>query len=434
VTLAHVRRRDAAQGSDGDEAGALAEQRALDAATPRSMRDRGHLVVLGCVLAYLPFTLLGYGTDIDVANVLRSGGRFVEDGEYEVSRLPGSFVNEVGTGLLDALGGSVAVNLAGVALAALALLSVHRLVLDDGARWPGWATLLVAANPWFWLAATSLGDFVWALGFALGGAAAAHRDRRLLAGVLFGLSVGSRIATVLVVVAWLVAERLGDRDRRPSWRASAVTAATFLLVGIACFVPSWLEYGRSLEFLEHQQPFEGFGLNAGRWAVKNAAVIGVPAGIVFVLGIRRGFGALARWQGSVVVRFAVFVILSCELLFLRFPWKTVHLLPVVAGVALLVGASPAVKQRWLVALVTAQLLGGIVSTTIGEPDVPHHARTGRVVIRLTEGPLLNDVRCRLDDRRDGPWPDADDPAQFQAASTRSAILFDCQSETWKVTP
>ena len=30
------------------------------------------VVVLGCVVAYLPFVFLGYGTDIDVANVLRT--------------------------------------------------------------------------------------------------------------------------------------------------------------------------------------------------------------------------------------------------------------------------------------------------------------------------------------------------------------------------
>ena len=400
----------------------------------RSWRDRPGAVVIGCALAYLPFTFLGYGTDIDVANVLRAGGTWLDDGRYDVSRNPGAIVHEIPTALLDQVGGSVAVNLAGVVFAALALWSILALTRDDGARWPGWAALLLAANPWFWLAATSLGDFVWALGLGLGGALLARRDRRLAAGLLFGLAVGTRSSTVLLVGAWLLAERLGYPSQRPPWRATVATAATAVAVTVVCFIPPWVDAGSSFGFLQHQAPFAGWGLHAGRWAVKNAAVIGVPAGIVFLLGVRRGFGALARWRASVVVRFAVVLVVTSEILFFRLPYKPVHLVPVVAGVALLVGASPAVKQRWLVALVAAQLLGGVVGTTIGEPDVPHNARGGKVVLRLTEGPLLNDVRCRLDDRRDGPWPDADDPAEFQAASTRSAILFDCQSETWKVVP
>jgi len=392
------------------------------------------MVVLGSVVAYLPFTLLSYGTDIDVANVLRSGRAWVRDGVYEVARPPGAIVNELGTGVLDELGGSVLVNVAGVGFAALALWSIFELTHADGSRWPGWATALVAANPWFWLAATSVGDFVWALGLGLAGAAQAHRGRRAVAGVLFGLALGCRASTLLLAAAWLLAERLGHAHRRPTWRATATTVAVLVVVGVALFVPPWLSADQSFAFVEHQTPFGGWGLNTGRWAVKNAAVIGVPAGIVFLLGIRRGIGALARWHGSVVVRFAVLAIVAFELLFLRLPYKPVHLLPVVAAVALLVGASPAVKQRWLVALFVAQLVGGVVGSTIGEPDVPHQASSGRIALHLTTGPLLNDVRCRLDDRDAGPWPDPADPEQFPAASSRSAILFDCQSKTWKVTP
>lgn len=395
---------------------------------------RTEIVVAGCVVAYLPFVFLGYGTDIDVANVLRTGRGWVADGHYDISRRPGAVVHEIGTGLLDRVGGSVAVNLAGITFAAMALWGIHRLARDDGARWPGWVTLLVGANPWFWLAATSLGDFVWALGLALLAAQLAHRHHRLAAGVLFGLAIGCRGSTVLVALAWIVAERLGDPSRRPPWRATAVTAGVMVALAFACFVPPWIDAGRDFGFLGQQPPFEGWGINLGRWAVKNAAVIGVPAGIVFLLGVRRGFGALARWRASVVVRFAVMVVVASELLFLRLPFKPVHLLPVVVAVALLVGASPAVKQRWLVALFVAQVVGGLVGTTIGEPDVPHHAQSGKVVLQLTEGALLNDVRCRLEDRDAGPWPDAADPFQFPAAAGRAAALFDCQSESWKVAP
>lgn len=396
-------------------------------------RAQGRWIVLGCALAYLPFALLGYGTDIDVADILRAGGRLLDDGDYDVSRPPGAFVHEVGTAVLHRVGGSVAVNLATVALAAAGLWAIHELTRRDGSRWPGWVTLLTAANPWFWIAATSMGDYAWSLGLALSGALQAHRGRRVVAGVLFGLAIGCRGTAGLLAASWLLAERLGAASFRPSWRASLTTAVTLLAVGLAAFVPPWLAADRSLGFLEHAIPFAGWRVHLGRWAVKNAAVIGIPAGLVFLAGVRRGFGALARWRASVVVRFAVLGFVAMELLFLRWPYKPLHLLPVVALVALLVGASPAVSRRWMVALVVAQLVGGVVGSTIGEPDVPHAATSGRLSLHVVAGPLLNDVQCRLEDREDGPWPDPTDPAQLRAARTRAALLFDCQSETWKHT-
>lgn len=394
-------------------------------------RDRSWLVLVACAAAYLPFTFLGYGTDIDVGNILRAGGMVLEGDGYHMSRAPGAVLHEVGTALLDRLGGSVLVNLASTGFALAALWAVHELARRDGARWPAWIVLLIAANPWFWIASTSLGDYTWALGLVLTGALQASRDRRLLAGVLFGLSLGCRGSTALIAACWLLAERLGADARRPSWRATLTTAGVATAIGALCFVPSWWAAGRHLSFLSQSAPFTGWGVNAGRWAVKNAAVIGVPAGIVFLVGIRRGFGALARWHGSVAVRFAVLSTVAAELLFLRFPFKPVHLLPVVVAVALLVGASPAVSQRWLVALFVTQLVGGLVSTTIGQPDVPHAATSGRIAIHVTEGPLLNDVRCRLEDRRAGPWPDPVDPVTVGEAHARAAANFDCQSETWK---
>lgn len=414
--------------------GALARGRGVTQPTVEGSRDLGRRVVALVAAVYLPFALLGYGTDIDNANVLRAGGDLLADGRYDISRRPGAFVHELGTGVLDRIGGSVAVNLASMVFGVLAVWSVYRLARSGRSRWPELTAALVAANPWFWIAATSLGDFVWAVGLAMAGALAASRDRRALAGVLFGLAIGCRLSSALIALSWLGAERLGARSDRPSWRSTVITGGATAFASIVVFIPSWFDAGHSFDFLGHLPEYPGIVVNLGRWAVKNAAVIGLPAGIVLLAGVTQWGRIGQRWSDSVVARFAILVVVTGELLFLRFPWKPLHLLPVVVGAALVIGLSPAVRRGWLVALVAAQLLGGLVTTTIAEPDIPHHARSGRPALRLTDGPLLNDVRCRLDDRRDGPWPDPADPAELPAAVARAAILFDCQSATWKVVP
>ena len=385
------------------------------------------VLVGACALAYLPFTLLGYGTDIDAANVLRAGRSWLDDGHYHLSRGPGAAIQEVATAALDKIGGSVLVNLVAVGFAALALWAVQALVHHDGGPHPRGALLMLATSPWFWIAATSLADFVWALALVLAGAVAAQRDRRWLAGLLFGLAIGCRASSVLLVMAWLVAERGGGARERVGWRPIAMTGLVAVMVGVACFVPPWLDAGRTMSFLHNELAFEGVRVHLGRWLVKNVAVIGVPAGLVLLVGIGPLARVISRWRASTVVRFALISLVLSEALFFRLPFKPLHLLPVVACLALLVGMSTDVRRRWLVVLVVAQLIGGLIGTTLAAPDVQDAAQSGSLELGVRAGPLLTDVRCRLDDRARGPWP----VAASAAATRRAAVNADCQNQAWR---
>jgi hypothetical protein len=387
-------------------------------------------LVLAVLVGYLPFAFLGYGTDIDVANVLRAG-RSMLHGHYELSRGPGAAPHELATAALDRVGGPILVNLAAVAFGLLAVWSVHRLLVRDGSRWPVLATAVLAANPWFWIASTSLGDFTWALALSLSAVVAARADRRIVAGALFGLAIGCRASSVLLAVAWLLAERTGPEDERPSWSDTARTAGVLVVVGAVCFVPPWLSTDRTLHFLHNELDFVGWRVQAGRFVVKNLATATLPGAIVLVVGGRRLLSGLARWRTSAVVRFAVVAIVLEELLFFRLPFKPVHLLPVVAATALLVGAAPLDRRRWLVALVAAQLLAGAVGATIARPDVPDHARGGSLDLRIADGVVINDLRCRLADLERGEWTKGDSDAERAEATARAEANFVCQRDAWR---
>ncbi len=400
--------------------------------TPPAPRDLPWpYLLLAVLVGYLPFVVLGYGTDIDVANVLRAGESML-DGDYTMSRGPGAALHEVATALLDRLGGPILVNLVAVGFALLAIWCVHRLLERDGARWPVLATAVLAANPWFWVASTSLGDFTWALALGLAGAVAARADRRVLAGALFGLGIGCRASTVLLGLAWLVAERTGDDDEdRPSWSDTARTAGALVLVGGLCFIPPWLSVDRSLDFLHNELEFAGWRVHAGRFVVKNLATATLAGTAVLVLGGRRLLSGLGRWRSSAVVRFAVLTIVLCELLFLRLPFKPVHLLPVVAGTALLVGAARLERRAWLIALVAAQVVAAFVGSTIAAPDRPDDADGGHLSVRIADGVVVNDMRCRLADLDRGRWPDGDSTAEHAEATARAEANFFCQRDAWR---
>jgi hypothetical protein len=392
--------------------------------------ERPAVVVGICVAAYLPFVLLGYGTDIDVAAVLAAGHRWLDDGAYAVSRVPGAAVHEVSAALLDGPGGSVLVNVASVVFAGLALWALQVLLREAGSRVSGLAVLVLATNPWFWIAATSLGDFVWALGLLLAGALAARRDHRVASGVLFALAIGCRLSTVFLVAAWLLAEQLGPAASRVPLRKAAVTGAIALVLGALCFVPSWLWADRSLDFLQSSEGFAGLGVHLGRWAIKNVAFFGVLGGVVLLWGLPRLVRLGPAWRTSVAFRFALLALVATEVLFFRFPFKMAHLLPAAMALALVIGHLGTGARRWIGVLIAAQLVGGLITTTLASPDVEDRATSGQIELGVTAGPLLTDVRCRLDDRDDGPY----DASSLGRGAQRAEQNAACLLKTWRASP
>ena len=392
--------------------------------------ERPWVAVALCVAVYLPFALLGYGTDIDVGNVLEAGRRWLDHGDYSFSRAPGAAIHEVSTAFLDDVGGSVLVNVVSIAFAGVALWGLQDLLRHEGSPIAGLSVVVLATNPWFWIAATSLGDFVWALGLLMAGAAAARRDHRVLAGFLFALAIGCRLSTVFLVLAWLVAEQLGDRQSRVPLRSTMISGALALSLGALCFVPSWLSADRTLDFLESASGFAGLRVHLGRWAIKNVAFFGVLASIVLAFGLPRLRRAWPSWRTSRAFRFGLLAFAATEVVYFRFPFKPLHLIPAAMAVALVIGHFGTEARRWIGVLIAAQLIGGIVSTTLASPDVEDRASTGEIQLGLTTGPLLTDVQCRLDDRDDGPYEDGTSPESTERAERNAA----CQLETWRASP
>lgn len=390
-----------------------------------------------CGLLYLPFTLLDYGTDVDITNVLRSGESLL-DGHYRYSRPPGALPYEALVGVLDRIGGPTAVNLASTAMAVALLCLLARLVSDEvddhRART---AVVVVATQPWFWLAATSLGDYVFALGLLLAGVLAARHDRRVLAGLAFATAIAFRSTTGFLVGAYLFAELVGPREElsghwRPApgsrWRDVIVTGLVAAAAGVVWFVPSWLSVGRTGEFLVNEFDTTGLLAMVGRWGVKNIAFFGVFSLAVLVVLVPVLIAGIRLARTSVLVRFAVLAAVVAEVLFLRFPWKPVHLLPVLLCIAMLLATSPRTRGWHVGAIVASQVLLAFVSITVAEPDVTNQATSGRLNVGTAWGVVVNDLDCRFDPPYgDDGWPELDTLAADYAA----VDAFTCQARSWR---
>ena len=412
-----------------------------DEAPPRPRRSwpAPTRLALLCGLLYLPFVFFGYGTDIDITNVRRAGESLFE-GEYRYSRAPGAFAYETVTGLLDRLGGSIAVNLGSVVAAVVTLVALAHIVdRRQGPRSARIAVVVVASQPWFWVAATSLGDYLYAAAFLLLGIDACQRDRRLLAALAFGTGVGFRVGTVLLVAAYLLAEVTGDdalRETHPTpverWRTAIQTGLLTVAVGALWFIPPWLSVGRTTQFLQNQFRVGSIPVQIARWGIKNVAFLGVITIIVLVVRSPVLVDSLRRFRSLVMVRFAVFAAVTTEILYLRFPWKPVHLLPLILSIALLFAASSKASNRLVIAVVGSHLALALFSFTLAAPDVADAANGGELDLGLTWGVVVNELDCRVntvDDFPDveGEWPELDSAdADFAAVA-----VFACQARSWR---
>ena len=337
----------------------------------------------------LPILWLGYGTDLDVAAVLRAGEQ-IRAGDYQPSRNPGVPVVESIVAALDPIGGHLTINTATALALVATIIGCARLVRAYGHANGDLVALAFLACPITIVAGTSTTDFVWALALFVWGALAHLRSRSVLSGVLLALSVGARSSTALLVVAFLLADAWSSRARR----RSTATAAVAVPISVLLYVPAWLAYDRTLGFIDHTNGWHGAASNVGRFAVKSYAVVGLVALLVLVSAVPALVRSLTRWGADPLVRFAALGLLLTEALFLFVPWKLAHLLPGLLLLLLWLSATAWNRPARLWLLVGALAINGVVALRPLVPDDPDASRSASFEPALTVGYLVNDIRCR----------------------------------------
>lgn len=367
------------------------------AAGPTGLADRT-LLLIGAAVT-LPLVWMGYGTDIDVTDVLASA-ETIRAGDYVPSRPPGVPVFEALVAVLDPVGGHLLVNLATAVAGALTVVGIARLVRSWGHPNGDLLALAFLASPMTLISASSTGDFIWAVAFLVWAALWLTRDRPLPAGVLFALAVGTRSSSIFLVIALLVADGWDREHRRRAVRALAVTAPLSLLL----YVPAWFAYGRTSQILETAEGWRSVTNNLGRFVVKDYAASGALLLVVIAVATPALVGALRRFGDDPMLRAGVLGFAVSQALFFVLPWKYNHLLPALLMLLLWLGASSRNQRSFLWLAVAAVAVNGLVTFRPLTPDSASEAQAGHWDPALTPGLLVNDIRCRLDAMHDDPPP------------------------------
>jgi hypothetical protein len=407
---------------DGTEGGPRDGEHAAEPGSgPRSgLSDRALVLVTAAVA--LPLVWLGYGTDLDIGDVLDAGAR-IRDFDYAPSRNPGVPVVEAIVAGLDPIGGHVLVNLATAAALVATVVGIARLVRAWGHDNGDLVALAFLASPVVIMSGTQTADFVWATAFLVWGAVALVHDRAALAGVLFALTLGSRSSSLLLIAALLAAVAWDPAGRRRCLRAAAVAVPLALLL----YVPAWLAFDRTFGFLSATDGWYGFTNNLARFLIKNYAVGGVALMVVVIVALPALVRALGRWNADPMLRFAVLGLLLTEALFLRVPWKPAHLVPCVMMLVLWVAASSRNRRPFLWVLIGAMAVNGLVVFRPFTADAPNSTRGADFAPALTLGWLLNEIDCRVQymdeppDIDSGAWACTLEPMRGESSPTATVF-------------
>jgi len=356
------------------------------------------LVVLAAML-YIPLAFLGYGSDSDSFNVVRTGQYFVETLDYIPSRLPGYFVHEVFVYFLNLAGGSLLSNLGSVAMALLLLVSFNRVCRILLVPHPNLLTLVLMIHPFVWVNAASTIDYLWALGFAFLGFERLLKKKYIAASMLLALAIGCRLSTALVIGLFLLYVYLQYKDQRRNLLLSGLAVA---LISLLLFIPPldflewdisrWLVLSMGDPMLWTPQ------LRIGRFLYKNLMFWGVPAALWLLFMFARGVikpGTIQVRKWDLLTWFCLAVILASEVLFLRVPIEMEYLLPLLPFVLILLGRGFTRQPKYLLILLALVFLANFLWINPARSTSPNQTSAVIYGIWLEKGYLLQDISTRL---------------------------------------
>ena len=365
---------------------------------PRAARvaddDRIRWLLLGCAaFLYLPFVFAGPGSDPDSLRELHSGATLLSQHRYVLSRPPGYFPYEALCGVVYALGGAVATNLATIAMSLAALDSFLRICERFAVPHRYLLAATMAIHPIYWASSTSTIDFIWALGCFLVGFRLLLIDRYFGAAAMLGLAVGIRLSSILLAAPLLIWELI----ERPRDARLWVTAALAAAIGASLYIPEFVASGNSLSFLTYYLGEWSLTDHFGRFIYKNVYFWGLPTTICLVaiapmlvrrlLGCDRKFSRIIMLSASIVIGF--------EALFLKIPVQRAYLLPMLPFVLIVLGIALRDRMRMLLAITILILSFNFVNLNLARPDIPDRATRAILGVVIEPGYLLTDVAARL---------------------------------------
>jgi uncharacterized protein (DUF486 family) len=337
------------------------------------------------LLSRLPLLTRGYGADPDTWRVAMSARYLWAHGEYYPSRLPGYPLFELTESALYPLGATV-MNLATLLVSFVGVLLFAALVKRLRVEPKGLLTLAFAFAPVVWINSAITLDYLWGLTFILAAYLALVERRPLLGGVLLGVAIGCRPASVVAALPFGV---LLARERRP--RPLIAFCLALGLTAFIAFLPVSLRYGPAMfNFFDVRPSWHKVARTLGVEAFGLTTTLGCL--LVLALSWRQLLALPHELRRDIHLAVSVLMLLLTGVVFLRLPLEWKYLTPVAPFA--LIAAARLLSRPAVVAICLLLVMGSVLDfhtlSQRGWRD-PVAAVRG---IRPVEGRVLVDYELR----------------------------------------
>ena len=330
------------------------------------------LLALAYIASRAPFIDNGFGTKPDAWRIALTDYWLWDHGELYPSRLPGYPVPELAYATVIK-GGWIATNSLTVAVSLLGVWFFARIVRELKLPAPALLVAGFAFNPLLWINSMNTMDYTWALTLIMGAYYFLLIDRTMIAALLLGLAVGSRIPSASFIVPYsFYLWRSGRRAQIPAF------AATVAAVAAVAFAPIiWTYHLRFLNFYDAKIGYR----DVFRLLTKDA--LGLAGSAALAVACLVSWRRLARIPADAVqdknVAVWTIAIVLVSATFFRLPHEAAYLMPLFPFAFLLIGRylHPAALAAALVVIVGAGFVDLTTAThqvTLGEL---RHMRVGQ---------------------------------------------------------
>jgi hypothetical protein len=355
------------------------------------------LLAIAFVVSRAPFLSIGYGTDPDAWRMALTGLWLWDHHEFYPSRLPGYPVPEFAYAAVIK-GGPVATNSLTMIVSLAGVWIFARIVAKLDLPNRGLIVAGFAFTPLLWINSMTTMDYMWALTFVLASYWLLLRRSSVLAGLMFGLAVGSRATSTFMLLPFLL--YMWRDGRRSEMRPFIVS---MIAVALAAWAPIYWKY--ELNFLNFYDSKVGY-LAVLRLLAKDC--LGLIGAAAVVIAAALSLPRLARLPSDFIrdknVMVWVLAIAVTAISFARLPHEAAYLIPVYPF-ALFIMAKYFRPAALAASLAVVVLAGFVDFTTPGEEisaSALADARPGRGLVlsnretMLTQIDFTRDLDAELD--------------------------------------